>query len=73
MPAVLHECLRESATQVPEAAWQTSSGQFGKPLIRHVAFASTSNFPSAQIMMRKVDGWQTLTTKSIAQPIDLAA
>jgi putative transposase len=28
---------------------------------------------SGQIMMRKVDGWQTLTTKPIAQPIDLAA
>jgi transposase-like protein len=28
---------------------------------------------SGQITMRKVDGWQTLTTKPIAQPIDLAA
>jgi transposase-like protein len=28
---------------------------------------------SGQINMRKVDGWQTLTTKPIAQPIDLAA
>jgi putative transposase len=28
---------------------------------------------SGQINMRKVDGWQTLTTNSIHQPIDLAA
>jgi len=28
---------------------------------------------SGQITMRKVDGWQTLATQSIAQPIDLAA
>jgi transposase-like protein len=28
---------------------------------------------SGQINMRKVDGWQTLTTKLIDQPIDLAA
>jgi putative transposase len=28
---------------------------------------------SGQINMRKVDGWQTLATKTIAQPIDLAA
>jgi putative transposase len=28
---------------------------------------------SRQINMRKVDGWQTLATKPIAQPIDLAA
>ena len=28
---------------------------------------------SGQISMRKVDGWQTLTTKPIDQPIDLAA
>ena len=28
---------------------------------------------SGQINMRKVDGWQTLATKHIDQPIDLAA
>jgi putative transposase len=28
---------------------------------------------SGQINMRKVDGWQTLTTKPIDQPVDLAA
>jgi putative transposase len=28
---------------------------------------------SGQINMRKVDGWQTLPTQPIAQPIDLAA
>jgi len=28
---------------------------------------------SGQISMRKVDGWQTLSTKPIDQPIDLAA
>jgi putative transposase len=28
---------------------------------------------SGQINMRKVDGWQTLTTNPIHQPIDLAA
>jgi putative transposase len=28
---------------------------------------------SGQISMRKVDGWQTLAEKLIAQPIDLAA
>src|SRR4029079_5217403 len=28
---------------------------------------------SGQINMRKVDGWQTLATRTIAQPIDLAA
>ena len=28
---------------------------------------------SGQINMRKVDGWQTLSTKPIDQPIDLAA
>ncbi|MGB8525313.1 MAG: hypothetical protein WCD75_00415, partial [Rhodoplanes sp.] len=28
---------------------------------------------SGQIMMRKVDGWQTLATSRVAQPIDLAA
>jgi transposase-like protein len=28
---------------------------------------------SGQICMRKVDGWQTLATKLIDQPIDLAA
>jgi putative transposase len=30
-------------------------------------------FASGQINMRKVDGWQTLATKPIDQPIDLAA
>jgi len=28
---------------------------------------------TGQINMRKVDGWQTLATKPIDQPIDLAA
>jgi hypothetical protein len=28
---------------------------------------------SGQINMRKVDGWQTLATTTIDQPIDLAA
>ena len=28
---------------------------------------------SGQISMRKVDGWQTLATKPIDQPVDLAA
>jgi putative transposase len=28
---------------------------------------------SGQICMRKVDGWQTLATKLVDQPIDLAA
>ena len=28
---------------------------------------------SGQINMRKIDGWQTLATKPIDQPIDLAA
>ena len=28
---------------------------------------------SGQIILRKIDGWQTLATKPIAQPIDLAA
>ena len=28
---------------------------------------------SGQINMRKVDGWQTLATQPIAQPVDLAA
>ena len=28
---------------------------------------------SGQINMRKVDGWQTLATKPVDQPIDLAA
>jgi hypothetical protein len=28
---------------------------------------------SGQISMRKIDGWQTLATQPIAQPIDLAA
>jgi putative transposase len=28
---------------------------------------------SGQINMRKIDGWQTLDSKSIAQPIDLVA
>jgi putative transposase len=28
---------------------------------------------SGQINMRKVDGWQSLATKAIDQPIDLAA
>ena len=28
---------------------------------------------SGQISMRKVDGWQTLATAPVAQPIDLAA
>ena len=28
---------------------------------------------AGQIAMRKVDGWQTLATQPIAQPIDLAA
>ena len=29
--------------------------------------------PSRQIIMRKVDGWQTLATNPTDQPIDLAA
>ena len=28
---------------------------------------------SGQITMRKIDGWQTITTKFIDQPIDLVA
>jgi putative transposase len=28
---------------------------------------------SGQIQMRKIDGWETLAAKPIAQPIDLAA
>jgi hypothetical protein len=34
---------------------------------------SLSGFSLAQINMRKVDGWQTLSAKLIDQPIDLAA
>jgi hypothetical protein len=41
------------------------------------AITPSSCLPSAetagQISMRKVDGWQTLATEPIAQPIDLAA
>jgi len=33
----------------------------------------THQLASGQINMRKVDGWQTLATKPIDQPIDLAA
>jgi hypothetical protein len=35
--------------------------------------ASRALLASGQINMRKVDGWQTLTTKPIDQQIDLAA
>ena len=28
---------------------------------------------SGQIVMRKIDGWQTLATKPVDQPVDLAA
>jgi hypothetical protein len=32
-----------------------------------------TSLASGQINMRKVDGWQTLATKPIDQPIELAA
>jgi hypothetical protein len=28
---------------------------------------------SGQITMRKIDGWKTLATKNVVQPLDLAA
>ena len=40
------------------------------PAMREIFWALLA---SGQINMRKVDGWQTLATKPIDQPIDLAA
>jgi hypothetical protein len=45
---------------MPASLTSTKSGAF--PLLA-----------SGQINMRKIDGWQTLATKPIDQPIDLAA
>jgi putative transposase len=36
-------------------------------------FRGGGSLASGQINMRKVDGWQTLATKSIDQQFDLAA
>jgi hypothetical protein len=47
--------------------------------VRDFVFARFAERPfwallaSGQINMRKVDGWQTLATTTIDQPIDLAA
>ena len=40
---------------------------------RHRLMLFWALLASGQINMRKVDGWQTLTTNPIHQPIDLAA
>src|SRR6267378_4048632 len=43
------------------------------PSIETAAMMFWALLASGQINMRKVDGWQTLSTKPICQPIDLAA
>ena len=54
-----HECDRAAQTVLPSA--DTAAMLFWALLA------------SGQINMRKVDGWQTLATNLINQPIDLAA
>jgi putative transposase len=46
---------------------------FGCILTMNGEAANWALLASGQINMRKVDGWQTLATKPIDQPIDLAA
>ena len=43
------------------------------PSVETAAMLFWALLASGQIMMRKVDGWRTLATAPIAQPIDLAA
>ena len=43
------------------------------PSIETAAMLFWALLASGQINMRKIDGWQTLATKLIDQPIDLAA
>ena len=59
-----HECDRAAARGVQtkdQDADRAAIGRFWALLA------------SGQINMRKIDGWQTLATKPIDQPIDLAA
>jgi len=43
------------------------------PLPETAAMLFWALLASGQINMRKIDGWQTLATRTIDQPIDLAA
>ncbi len=66
----------------PRARMGEQDGQRGKRRIKTQTVLPSADtaamlfwalLASGQINMRKVDGWQTLATKPIDQPIDLAA
>ena len=64
-----NECNRTNARRV-QAADQNADRI---PSADTAAMLFWALLASGQINMRKVDGWQTLATKLIDQPIDLAA
>ena len=54
-------------------SWKTIKTQTVLPSADTAAMLSCALLASGQIIMRKVDGWDTLATKPNDQPFDLAA
>ena len=64
-----HKCNRAVARRV-----QAKNQDADRTAIRrHGCYVFWALLAAGQINMRKVDGWQSLATTPIAQPIDLAA
>jgi hypothetical protein len=59
-------------TGAPTRRRDLLDGRIGA-LATTLVLCMASQLASGHIMMRKVDGWQTLATVPAAQPIDLAA
>jgi hypothetical protein len=64
---------RHAAERLHEEFKRRIKTQTGLPSANTAAMLFWALLASGQINMRKVDGWQSLATKPIDQPIDLAA
>jgi hypothetical protein len=67
----IHDGFRRAERLAPDFA--TLHPGYLLPSAETAAMLLWALLASGQINMRKVDGWQTLATKPIDQPIDLAA
>ena len=63
---------RRCRTETTNLAWRIKT-QTVLPSAETAAMLFWALLASGQINLRKVDGWQTLATTPLAQPIDLAA